>query len=329
MRILEVSRYKVQFDPKHLLPFVREQGEALRSVGHEVAYHLIEGRGMSAYLTGIAALRRRLLSEQPDVVHAHFGLSGITAVLAVRSLPKNKRPKCVVTFHNGETLTRTVNFCSSLFSLAADHVVYVAEHIRMLSYFKARRYSILPCGVPMDELPVTDYVQARRQLGMQPEKKYILFGGDFANKRKNADLLFAALRMLNRDDVEVLEMKGLSRAECALRMCACDVFALPTHSEGSPQALKEAMACNCPIVATDVADISLLLGQEQGHFLLRNPRPTKERWDGDRRSTAEMADLLQQALAFGRRTKGRERILQLGLDNTAIAQRLTEIYRQL
>lgn len=329
MRILEVSRYKPQFEPKHLLPFVWEQGEALRELGHEVAYHLIEGKGMAAYLTGIAALRRRLAVERPDVVHAHFGLSGMTAVMAVHSMPKSQRPKCVITFHNGETLTRSVNFCSSLFSLAADHVVYVAEHIRMLSYFKARRYTILPCGVPMDELPVTDYVQARQELGMQPEKKYILFGGNFANKRKNADLLFAALQLLGRDNVEVLEMKGLSRAECALRMCACDLFALPTHSEGSPQALKEAMACNCPIVATDVADIAFLLGQEQGHFLLRNPRPTKERWDADEHSTAEMADLLQQALAFGRRTKGRERILQLGLDNNAIAQRLTEIYRQL
>ena len=60
-------------------------------------------------------------------------------------------------------------------------------------------------------------------------------------------------------------MKRLSRADCVLRMNACDLFALPSHSEGSPQALKEAMACSCPIVATDMADVRHLLGDLPGH----------------------------------------------------------------
>ena len=126
-----------------------------------------------------------------------------------------------------------------------------------------------------------------------------------------------------------IEMKGLSRAECVLRMCACDLFALPSHSEGSPQALKEAMAVNCPCLATDIADVRELFGDEPGHWILRNPRKTHERWDADEKSLDEMVELLREALSFSGRTHGRERILELGLSNEQVAQRIIKIYEDI
>lgn len=321
MRILEVSRYKNNF-ADHQLPFVTEQGEALRQAGNSVDYHLLRGN----YLSAVRALRRKIRDMQPDMVHAHYGLSGITAVLAVRCGLNTHRPSLIITFHNGETLNRLVNALSSFFSLFADHVIYVARHIRDLCYFKAKHYTILPCGVNLDDCVLTPRDEARRLLGWANDTRYILFGGAFSNKRKNVTLLRDALSLLHRDDVQVIEMSGLTRSECVLRMCACDFFALPTHSEGSPQALKEAMACNCPIIATDVADIAHLLGDMPGHFILRNPRPTKERWEADEHSVEEMAALVQQALAYNARTEGRARIQSLGLTNPQIADRLTEIY---
>jgi len=130
------------------------------------------------------------------------------------------------------------------------------------------------------------------------------------------------------EDIEIVEMKGLSRADCVLRMNAVDLFALPSHSEGSPQALKEAMACNCPCLATDIADVKYLFGDEPGHWILRNPRKTHERWDGDEKSLDEMVALLKEALAYGMRTNGRERILKLGLSNEQVAKRIIDIYNE-
>ena len=132
--------------------------------------------------------------------------------------------------------------------------------------------------------------------------------------------------MENKDKIVCLEMKGLSRAECVLRMCACDVFVLPTKSEGSPQALKEAMACNCPIVATDVADIKYLLGNEQGHYLITNKSNDTSKWIGDDKSPSELASCLQLAIEYNHRTNGRSRIISLGLDNKHVAKKLNEIY---
>ena len=342
MKILIVSRYKPQFT-NHILPFVYEQGEALRELNNEVDYFLVQGKGLLSYFRQAESLKRMIHQKHSDVVHAHYGLSGITAVLACRNLPEEERPKCVVTFHNGETLGWKQNLLSSSFSLLADYVIYVAQHIRELSYFKAKRYAIMPCGVNLEDLPIVPYEEARQQLAFAHQTKYILFGGTLDNKRKNVQLLFDALNLTsdkpcftaehpsgelkNGVSVEVLEMRGLSREECALRMCACDLFALPTHSEGSPQALKEAMACNCPIVATDVADIKELLGDIAGHYLLRNPRHSKKYWDADESSIAEMAELLAQALKSTSRTRGRDRIVELNLTNRQIARQLVRIYQ--
>jgi glycosyltransferase involved in cell wall biosynthesis len=166
-------------------------------------------------------------------------------------------------------------------------------------------------------------------LGWDADKKYILFGGAFSNERKNYKLLAEAVEKLHSTlDIVCIEMKGLTRAECVLRMCAADLFALPSHSEGSPQALKEAMAVNCPCLATDIADVRELFGDEPGHFILRNPRKTHERWDADERSLDEMVELLRRALAFEGRTNGRQRILDLELTNEQVAKRIIEIYNK-
>ena len=329
MKILEVSRYKSNF-ADHQLPFVTEQGESLRALGCEVEYFLVKGN----YLRAVKALKQKIRECKPDIVHAHFGLSAITAEL--QSLVP-----VVTTFHNGETLNWHVNLLTSIFSLRAKHVVYVAQHIHDLVYFKAKNHSSIPCGVNMDDCYIIDQTTARQQLGFEDGVKYILFGGGFENLRKNYAILRDAVERIEQaswvsveggercGNIVCLEMKGLSRAECVLRMNACDLFALPSHSEGSPQALKEAMACNCPIIATDIADVRYLLGDIPGHYILRNPRKTHERWDADEKSTDELVVLLQEALHFDGRTNGRQRIIDLKLSNEQVAERLVEIYNSI
>jgi glycosyltransferase involved in cell wall biosynthesis len=269
----------------------------------------------------VGALMAKIRESKPDIVHAHYGLSAITAEL-------QGLVPVVTTFHNGETLNPVVNFASSLMSLRAKYVIYVAQHIRDLSYFKAKNYSIIPCGVNTDECVVMDKAEARQRLGWNDDTKYLLFGGAFDNLRKNYPLLKEAVERIG-GDIEIIEMRGLSRKDCVLRMNACDLFALPSHSEGSPQALKEAMACNCPCLATDIADVRELFGDEPGHWILRNPRKTHERWDADEKSLDEMVQLLNDALKFEGRTNGRQRILDLELSNEQVAKRIINIYKEI
>jgi len=317
MKILEVSRYKNNFTD-HQLPFVTEQGQSLRDAGCEVEYFLVKGN----YLTAVMSLKTKIREFRPDIVHAHYGLSAVTAEL-------QSMVPVVATFHNGEWHNWWVNLISSLMAFRAKHLIYVAPHVREKMYFKHPRCSILPCGVNMQEVQPTDYHEARQALGFEDGKKYILFGGAFSNKRKNVALLREALAA-GHIKAEVIEMKGMDRNTVVMNMSACDLFALPTHDEGSPQALKEAMACNCPIVATDCADIAHLLGDLEGHYLLSNKGMSKAEWVGDESSVSELAGLVERALALpkGFRTSGRERIEELGYTNELIAKKLIEVYNQ-
>lgn len=333
MRIVEIHSGNAVGGDSMKYTFVREQGEALQAQGCEVAYYAVVGKGLRGYLRNVSTLRAKIEEVKPDIVHAHFGLCGMVAVLAVLSLRlslSSNAPAVVTTFHNGETLNRSVNLLCSFFALFAKHVVYVAQHIYDKCYFTNRHYTIMPCGVTMEDMVITPYEEARAQLGWSPDTKYILFGGSISNTRKNFALLESALNAVGKKNInedwwlingdwcsqkkiEVIEMRGFTRAECVLRMCACDCFCLPSLSEGSPQALKEAMACNCPAVATDMADIKHLFGAESGYFVSDF-------------TVESMADCLQQCLSFEGRTNGRKRIEELGLRNEDVAKKLVEIY---
>ena len=337
MRILLVHSGNAVGGDSSKYTFVLEQGRSLEQLGCDVAYYAVVGKGMRGYLRNVKPLRKKIQEWKPDVVHAHFGLCGMVAVLAAR-----KKVPVVITCHNGETLTKYGNMISSLAVRKAAYTIYVEKHIRDLSYYKAKKYSIIPCGVPMEEMKITEKEEARQQLGWDEKKRYILFGGAFSNERKNYALLRDAVARLESATLDAthlegeetignivcVEMKGLSRAECVLRMCACDLFALPSHSEGSPQALKEAMAENTPSLATDIADVRVLFGNEPGYWILRNPNKTNVRWDADEKSLDEMVELLQEALQYKGRTKGRDRIMELQLSNEQIAARILKIYEQ-
>ena len=293
----------------HLSPFVTEQMNALRRARIEVDAFGIVGKGFWGYLRNYSFLIKKIRQFKPEIIHAHYGLSGLLCVL------QNIVP-VIITFHNGETLSLIPNLLSSIGAMKAKYVVYVAEHIRKKCFYRARRFSIIPCGVDLVKNYLIPFEDARKQLGFEKGKKYILFGGAFDNLRKNYPLLKEAVSILpNSTNIECLEMNNLSRAECVLRMCACDLFALPTLSEGSPQALKEAMACNCPIVATDVADIKHLLGNLEGHYICSfDPQ--------------DVADKIIDAFDYGKRTNGRQRIIELGLSNDVVAKRLVEVYEE-
>lgn len=306
MKILIVA----SFNSGKFNSFVTEQAEKLKNEGCEIDYFGIVGKGFMGYYSNRGAYLKKINEFKPDIVHAHGGLSGLFAVL------QSKIP-VVITFHNGEILSPSLNILSSIGATRATYVVYVAEHIRKLSYYKHNHYTFIPCGINLSDCNITPYEEARKTLGFEQGKKYILFGGAFENLRKNYPLLKEAVALLpNKDEVVCLEMKGLSREECTLRMCACDLFALPTKSEGSPQALKEAMACNCPIVATDVADIKHLLGDVDGHYICK--------FDAQ-----DVANQITKAFNFGKRTNGRQRVIDLGLTNDLVAKKLVVIYRNI
>ena len=291
--------------------FVLEQGRALVEQGCEVEYYAVVGRGVRGYLRNVKPLREKIRERKPDIIHAHYGLCGMVAVLAAR-----KDVPVVITCHNGETLSRSANIISSIAVRQADYTICVAQHIYDKLYWKPKHYCIQPCGIDLKDLPIVEKSVAMKEMGLTPDKINILFGGSFSNARKNAPLANAAIALLKRNNINLIEMRGYNRSQVNKLLCGCDMLLLPTKSEGSPQVLKEAMACNCPIVATDVADIAYLLqGVTNSYITSFDPQ--------------DVADKIKRVIACGERTNGRQRIEELKLDNPQVAARLLQIYQQL
>ena len=92
-----------------------------------------------------------------------------------------------------------------------------------------------------------------------------------------------------------------------------DLLLSTSRLEGTPNVIKEAMACNCPIVSTNVGDVSWLLGNLEGHYICKN-------------DPIDLASKIEQAFEFGQRTEGRRRIIELKLDSESIAKRIEKVY---
>ena len=287
--------------------FVKEQGEALREQGVNVFYYAIKGKKARGYLSNLSKLKESIKSNSIDIIHAHYGLCGALAVL------QNKVP-VVITFHNGETLTFKGKLISSAAAWLSKYNIFVAQHIHDRLFKVPKEYSIIPCGIDLKLLPIVNKEEAIKSMGLRTDVPNILFGGSFSNARKNYPLAKEALALLPYE-VNLIEMKGFSRAEVDQLLCGCDLFLMPTKSEGSPQVVKEALACNCPIVATGVADIPELLSGVSNCYTTGF-------------DASEIAGRIDTIIKSGQRSNGREKVISMNLDNPLVAKRIKMIYEK-
>ena len=144
--------------------------------------------------------------------------------------------------------------------------------------------------------------------------QYHLFSGAYDNRVKNASLAKAAIDLL--PGVQLIELKGFKRTQVATLMQAVDALVITSFTEGSPQVIKEAMACGCPIVSVDVGDVKDLIKGIDGCYIAE-------------RNAKSIADNLSKAIAFGKRTEGRSVIIGKGLTNDIIASKLIRVYNSI
>lgn len=305
MRVLIVA----SFNKGRFSPFVVEQAEALKEQGCDVDFFRLQGKGLMGYLRNLPQLKRKIKEFGPNVIHAHYGLSGLLSNLQ-RHIP------VVTTYHGSDINEKKFLPLSKTAMCLSAWNIFVSQKI--IDIAKPRKkYSLLPCGIDFSELQLTEKSEARRRMSLDAKKRYILFAGAFDNEVKNARLAQKAVEEIHNADAKLLELKGYSRDEVTLLMCASDAFLMTSITEGSPQVIKEALACGCPIVSVEVGDVKERINGVGGCFIAETREPV------------ELASLLQKTFAFGGKTKGREKLIIDGMDNHLVAQKLMEIYNPL
>ncbi len=320
MRVLMVtSQLPRPGRPGRMAPVAR-QIDSVRAVGIEVdVLEIGGGLPRLRYLQAVPRLQRR--APRVDLIHAHFGYSGWVA------RTQFGRP-VVVSFMGSDLLGdtdargRTTTFGRLV--AAADRwlarfvdavIVKSPEMAKLVAPVKAH---VVPNGVDLEVFRPMDRPEARRQLGMDPDRRYVLFPSNPAVARKGFPLAKQAVEEASKlagETLEIVTLWGVPPDRVPILMNACDVLLLTSFWEGSPNAVKEAMACEVPVVSVPVGDVPQLLEGVDGSAV-----------------RARDADALSQALAEvlsnPRRPAGREALRRHGLDLESVARRLVEIYEE-
>lgn len=276
MRILVV----VSGNHSQVAAFVTEQVAALRQAGCEVKLFCVTGRGLLGYLRNLKPLKIAIKSFSPDILHAHYGLCGLLCTLQ-RNVP------VIVTYHGSDINNPAILWFSRLAMRRSAHNIFVSKKLqekaispnttlappkggREVMSFNTIHSTILPCGIDTDVFRPINRNEACHSMRLEPTQHYILFAGAFDNEIKNPQLAKDACALV--PNVKLLELKGYGREEVAALMNAADCLLMTSHSEGSPQVTKEALACGCPVVSVDVGDVAEQIeGTKYGVIVERTP----------------------------------------------------------
>ena len=287
--------------------FIKEQIASLEEIGIENKVFFINARkeGSKEYFKCKTAIKTILDDYEPDIIHCHHEFSLIPLLFL-------KTNKPIVLSLLGDLQNRSI-VNKLFFKLVKKKVHSIILKNKKKS---APAYYYIPNGVNLDFFKPTEKVEAKKYLGLNQDKKYILFvTAALDNPIKRYDKFQAILKELHKKDerFEELIMTGVSRDIVPLYFSAGEFLLLTSDHEGSPNAVKEAMACNLAVVSTDVGNVKHLFGNSNGHFLSTS-------------GTVQNLFALTLKASQIRESEGRKRLVELELDMNSIAGKINETY---
>jgi glycosyltransferase involved in cell wall biosynthesis len=195
----------------------------------------------------------------------------------------------------------------------ADAVIVVSEHMKRYLPRSIPSH-VLPSGIDLALFRPEPRDAVRERLGLPLDQQLVLFVGNPGLARKRHALAQQAVdRISQTRPAKLIIGWELPHRQIAELMNACDALVLTSMQEGSPNSVKEALACNLPVVAVPVGDVADRLRGVEGCELCRDD------------AVESIAAALTRVLARGTRIDGRTAVL--ALDERRLTQQLIGIYR--
>ena len=308
MRVLFVRSGNSGIDP-----ISTRQGKSLRKAGVDILYYDITGKGLAGYLKNLPSLRRYAKKSGIELIHAHYSLSGFIAALSC------SRRKVITSLMGSDVMES--NFCMlaviRFFSLFFWDLTIV-KTTAMKERLGIGNAVVIPNGIDLELFVPKDKVQSQMLLGWASDKKHVLFSSDFRRIEKNYNLAQKALEKISErysgKSPEIHFLSGVSPDKVVNYYNGADLLLMTSTHEGSSNTIKEAMACNCPIVTTDVGDARKVFADTEGCFITS--------FDPD-----DVASAIIRAMNYGKRTDGRTRVKHLSSEK--IALQISGLYGEL
>lgn len=300
--------------------FSKRQIACMEAAGVTTSKVFLRSRTSIPFLVrAIGRLKDEIRGFRPDIVHAQFGtVNGIMCVCAGAN-------PLVVTFRGGDlNPTREVSrirslagrLISQLAALRAAAIICVTAKLRARLWWRKHRSRVIPNGLDLSLFSPMPKEDARAALGWQRTDRVVLFNAGRNARAKRLDLALAAIEhaRLRVTGLRFEILRGETAPEMVpLYLNAADCLLVTSDWEGSPNIVKEALACNLPVVAVDVGDVpERLAGVNPSHIVERSPEA--------------LGRCVAEVLLENRRSNGRDKIAHLS--DKAVAQQILEVYRQ-
>jgi teichuronic acid biosynthesis glycosyltransferase TuaC len=315
LKILYITNLYPTVETPAASPAVKEQIDMLGKLGVDADLVIIPmGSIFSYFKAALKVIGLNLQKKQFDVLHAFYGYSGFIAKLQWKIPVVTTFVGSDIVYDPTSILAYKDIFIGRWAAWVADAVIVMSEEMKLLS--KRSDAHIIPFGIDTTTFAPADQQAAKQKLGLAQDKKYILFPWDPDRKIKRVDIANEALTILqkNHPTAELMCLHNVSHETVADYMNACDAMVLVSDAEGAPVAVREALACNLPVVSVDVGDVKQLLeGVAECHLCLQHPQ--------------YVAAKLDIVLRSGRRSNGRVKLSQM--DNNWSAQQVMHVYRTL
>ena len=326
MRVLAITNmYPRAAQPTHGV-FVEQQVLGLRAIGLDVEVLLVDrvARGMRAYFQMNPAIDQALRTPV-DVVHVMYG-----GVMSERVLRRAWTQPTVVTFHGSDLLGEHLSglrrkviahvgvLASYRAAARATGIVAVSRVVAsaLPAAIPSSKVRIIPCGIDLARFVPMDKRACQRQLGWDPRQRHVLFSANTGDPVKRPALAAAAIERLNAMGVPAVlhHLAGIPNDVVPTWINASDVLLLTSRHEGSPTVVKEALACDVPVVSVDVGDVAERIAGIEGCYLSA-PAPN------------DLAEALARVARRSAPIHGREHMTELS--HVAVARRLHDMYTDL
>ena len=242
--------------------FARRQLDCIRRSGIEVRTLFITSRTNPISLVhSFKEIRRAISDFQPDLIHAHYGT--MTALLAAIS----STVPLVITFRGSDLngcpdvplwRSHLSRLLSQVSCLRATRVICVSGRLRDRLWWKKKFAAVIPSGVDLQHFYPRPKPDARERLGWDQSQLTVVFNLGNTPNAKGLDLVRSAVDSAQKvlGPIRLVVLDGcVPHEEVPWYLCAADCLALASAKEGSPNIVKEALACNTPVVSTDVGDV--------------------------------------------------------------------------
>ena len=259
---------------------MREQVTNFNSVGLDTTVYRIPNESIIKKFKATIDLRKLIKKRRFSLIHCHWGYNTIIAY--------NSTIPIITTFHGSdlqgdvkENGSRTIKgyfiiFLSRVSTLLSYYNIFVSARLARSIPKKVlnKKNIIIPMGYDSKLFKPINKSVARDMLSLDLRKKYVLFAGNYSKSVKGYSLAIKVIDSLD-ESYELIKLDYASYKGMAIYMNASDVLLMTSYQEGAPVIIKEALACNLPVISTDVGDVKEIIKFVPGSFVSKRRDPVK------------------------------------------------------